>query len=692
MYTLKKYLRQMSPARAGLISTLLLVTTLLPGSMARAQESKAAEDSPGEGPYLGQEPPGLRPKPFAPGIVNTTGWGDAGRFSLDMKEFHVIRWRLKDGKRETASVTFKQTGTHWQELAMPDRASIPFISPDGKTMYLKSQYRERTAAGWSELKSMGASFEEIRIMSLAASARGMVVFDEIGTNGNGLLRYAQRQDGQWETPKPFGKEINTGTWNAHPYLAPDESYMLWDGERASGYGSSDIYISFRQPDGSWSEAINLGSWVNTEAEEGGPQITPDGKYLFFNRMVKPEAGDGEAQSDLFWVDAQLIDLLKARYLASQKEGQAAATIPAEDTLSFWDFPHLTEAYISTAPADLEDDTPVGELAPGGDRKAMIVQLAREIADHQHGNYDALLIAHKRKLVFESYYKKGRIDLPHGMSSAAKGITSLALGRAIQLGYLSMADLHKPLISFLDSLDLTKLVQGAELITLHKALTMRSGIRLSEEQRKAMEANPDQLRGQGQMQAWLEQSAPITEATQVYAYGSGPELVMQVIEAVVPGGAEQFIKTELLDQLGISNYSWRTGLSGLPEAGWRVSMTARDMLKWGRLILDQGRWQGEQLVPEGYIAKATSAITQPTEDWQPEAYRYGYFWYQTEIEVGDLRYPANMAWGGGGQHIITIEALDLVIAIQGHDRNDAIMTQVANTIVPAFAKEKEARQN
>ncbi|MTI30777.1 serine hydrolase [Xanthovirga aplysinae] len=264
-----------------------------------------------KGPYLGQKPPGLTPKAFAPGIVNTEDWGDAGGFSPDMNEFYVTRWR-HNGKRERKSVTFKKIDNRWHEIAVPDEAPNPYFSPDGKTLYFGKRYKERTKDGWSEMKSLGPSFEEIPIMGLTASRKGTLVFDEFTRDGNGILRYSRLVDGNREAPKVLGKEINTGKWNAHPFIAPDESYIMWDGERESGYGDSDIYISFRQKDGSWGKAINLGDKINTEAEEGGPKVTPDGKYLFFNRMVTPTIGDASPQSDLFWVDAQIIENLRSK--------------------------------------------------------------------------------------------------------------------------------------------------------------------------------------------------------------------------------------------------------------------------------------------------------------------------------------------------------------------------------------------
>lgn len=264
-----------------------------------------------QGPYLGQTPPGMTAKPFAPGIVNTEEWGDAGSFSPDMNEFFVNRWRWRNDKGERVSVIYRRVGDGWQQVSVPDAARKPFYAPDGKTRYYQAKYQERTADGWSEMKSLGPAFEAIHIMGLAASANGTLVLDERGSReGDGILRYSRLVDGQREDPKPLPREINTGTWNAHPYIAPDESYIMWDGERENGFGSNDLYISFRRADGSWGDAINLGDKVNTAAEEGGPQITPDGKFLLFNRMVPSVNGDGEAQSDLYWIDASFIETLR----------------------------------------------------------------------------------------------------------------------------------------------------------------------------------------------------------------------------------------------------------------------------------------------------------------------------------------------------------------------------------------------
>lgn len=82
--------------------------------------------------------------------------------------------------------------------------------------------------------------------------------------------------------------------------------MIWDGQREIRYGGADLYISFRQIDGSWGAAINLGDKINTEFSEAYGSVSSDGKYLFFHRAFGDDTGD------IFWVDAQVIEDLRSK--------------------------------------------------------------------------------------------------------------------------------------------------------------------------------------------------------------------------------------------------------------------------------------------------------------------------------------------------------------------------------------------
>ncbi len=141
-------------------------------------------------------------------------------------------------------------------------------------------------------------------MRVTASDKGTLVIDE--AQENSVLRISRIVDGVRQASKPLPKEINTGRYNAHPFIAQDESYIIWDGQRNSSDSNADLFISFRQKDGAWGQAIKLGGEINTPASEFAAQVTPDGKYLFFNRNIDKD------NVDTFWVDAKVIEKLRPK--------------------------------------------------------------------------------------------------------------------------------------------------------------------------------------------------------------------------------------------------------------------------------------------------------------------------------------------------------------------------------------------
>ncbi len=275
---------------------------------------------PLEGPYMGQTPPGMVAEPFAPGIISTKGWEVEGVFAPGMNEFYFTT-SPKEHFQATI-IGFRKENNIWRKYTEFRRRGETAFSPDGSRMLMAKGYKDRKGEGWSERKSLDSSFQEIQIMRLTASFKGTYVLDEVGMpNGDGIIRYSRLVNGQREVPRAFGKEINTGRMNAHPFIAPDESYLIWDGEREEGFGDSDLYISFRQQDGSWGPAINMGEAVNTDKWEAYASVTSDGKYMLFNRGVDPDNDN----TDIYWVDTKIIENLRPNHI-SQNDTPSLYTI------------------------------------------------------------------------------------------------------------------------------------------------------------------------------------------------------------------------------------------------------------------------------------------------------------------------------------------------------------------------------
>lgn len=289
------------------MKSILASTFLILSASMMSGGGHAGDKLPGvTGPYLGQTPPGETPEPFAPGIVVTDGWEYGLTFMPGLNEAYYLRNNAETDEHEV--VRLERMNGAWHKKVVSPRQGQPVISPDGKTMHLGRRYRKRSAGGWSEVKILPAPFSDALIMRMSSSENGTLYFDTYDENNEAFpIRFSKLVDGKREAPQALGAAINSGTYISHPFIAPDESYLIWDAKRDGGYGDSDLYISYRQSDGSWGEAINLGDKINTDAWEAAAGVTPDGKYLFFNRNINPDNYDNV---DIFWVNAGFIEALR----------------------------------------------------------------------------------------------------------------------------------------------------------------------------------------------------------------------------------------------------------------------------------------------------------------------------------------------------------------------------------------------
>lgn len=291
-----------------LSASILLAASVLAVNVSAQTQS---EFPPLEGPYMGQTPPGLTAEPFAPGIISKDGWELEGVFAADMTEFYFTSKRKPSPDAEDRKITvvgFRQKDNVWHKYTEFRRNGEVTFSPDGQRMHMAEGYKDRIGEGWSERKGLGPMFEreDWGIMRLSASAKGTYVFDDYKSGD--MIRISTVKNGKRQAPVKMGPMVNTGEYTAHPYIAPDESYLIWDSEREGGYGGSDLYISFKQKEGAWGPAINMGETVNSDKWDAYASVTPDGKYILFNRGIDDEGNN----VDIYWVDAKIIETLRPK--------------------------------------------------------------------------------------------------------------------------------------------------------------------------------------------------------------------------------------------------------------------------------------------------------------------------------------------------------------------------------------------
>ena len=157
------------------------------------------------------------------------------------------------------------------------------LTPDGQ--YYEDIYISTKVNGkWSSPKGIGGNINtEQHEASIGLSVDGqqlLIYRDDNKKDGN---IYISTLNGDvWSEPEKLGSTVNTKYRESHASLSADGKSLYLASARPGGYGGMDIYVVKKLPNGEWSEAQNLGPNVNTEYDEDGPFIHPDGVTLFFS--------------------------------------------------------------------------------------------------------------------------------------------------------------------------------------------------------------------------------------------------------------------------------------------------------------------------------------------------------------------------------------------------------------------------
>ncbi len=271
-----------------------------------------------DAPYLGQTPPGAVPVLFAPGIVSSAkSYEFAVTFTPDGREMYFTR-RPDGGRNAIMVCRWGNDGWTAPEEAGFSRgypSNEPFVTPDGRRLYFGSarprpgqaqpEYGiwsvERAADGaWGEPGYHGPG------MYVSATRDGdlyMTDVTAIVSQDRPVVVYPKSGEG-WGAPRRVGGGVNAPTNADHAFVAPDGSYILFDSSGRPGAqgGEGDLHVCFREADGSWSEAYNLGDAINTPGTNFCPSVSPDGKYIFYSM-----------NRDIYWVSAKALDGPRAEH-------------------------------------------------------------------------------------------------------------------------------------------------------------------------------------------------------------------------------------------------------------------------------------------------------------------------------------------------------------------------------------------
>lgn len=275
----------------------------------------ACSENPKSNIFFSESLPTDVPIPFKLDLVPVGMLIHSGIFSPNLEQYY---YTLSDQNffQFTVKMIYKK-GNEWSKPVNAffnseyNEHGMNF-SPDGQYLYFSSTrptgidgipetwhiWRSHKINGeWSEAEFIDIPNLRQRLVSHPTiSNDGSIYFHSGTTNYADLeLFYAQQVDGKFQEAIKLPPEVNIKPSLCTPYIAPDESYIIFE-------GTTVLYISFKDENGKWKEAKALDDAINKNGR-GNPYITPDEKYLFFAAGVEPNPNEKWA---VYWVSTESV--------------------------------------------------------------------------------------------------------------------------------------------------------------------------------------------------------------------------------------------------------------------------------------------------------------------------------------------------------------------------------------------------
>jgi CubicO group peptidase (beta-lactamase class C family) len=326
----------------------------------------------------------------------------------------------------------------------------------------------------------------------------------------------------------------------------------------------------------------------------------------------------------------------------------------------------------------DDGLKVADLSSAKCDKEALRQLVVKLKDGEFGTVCSLLIAKGDRLLLEQYFGDANIDKLHPARSHTKSVTSYAVGKAIEQGKIESVD--DPILKYLPEVDTSKVVPGVEKITIKDCLTMSAGLRGSKQNRQPKGLKKDAV-VPWILEDWTEERVT-GERRFNYSY-SDPIIISHVLFNATGKTIEEMAVAHFFQPMGIKKHKFRTFGNGLTNPIDNMELRSRDLLKLGLLTLNEGAWNGKQLLNKAYIDEATSAHATVNKNES-----YGYFWWVNRIEVNGKSYEVKTAFGAGGQMIYVMPEFDMVVVFTAEKADKKkLLALLQDTIVPAFLVEE-----
>jgi len=320
-------------------------------------------------------------------------------------------------------------------------------------------------------------------------------------------------------------------------------------------------------------------------------------------------------------------------------------------------------YEYSVPEQLNDGWECGEPESVGIDRTVVARFLDEVSEGTFGDVHGFLLIRHNTLVFEEYFARqgewhGELinsvfrNRRHHLASITKSITSALVGIAIDRGLIT--SVQEPIITYLPA-HAELLRNGKEAITLEHLLTMSSGLMRPRDDGLLARLNENVV-------GYVLNQPLVSEPGRRFVYSNGSAAVVgAVLENATGRTVESFAEECLFGPLGITDHPWTSCPDGTVETDGGLAMRPRDLARIGQFFLQQGRWNDTQVVPADWVAESTrQRVTYSAGGLMG----YGYFWMQMQAPFNDTTVSCFCHAGDGGQQLLIIPELDLVMVLTG----------------------------
>lgn len=341
-------------------------------------------------------------------------------------------------------------------------------------------------------------------------------------------------------------------------------------------------------------------------------------------------------------------------------------------------------YVYHAPLSLDDGWHTATLEEANIDRPALERFMQKLMEMPMDSTDApqihgVLIARRGKLVLEEYFHGEHRDKLHPTRSAAKSVTAVIVGAAIQAG--APLNLSSPVYQVMNGgSSPADLDPQKRTMTLEHLLTMSAGY-FCDDTNEDAPGNEDKMWNQTEEPDFYRYTLKVPLATPpgenaVYCSAS-PNLALGMV-----GHATGEFPIYSFDRLvggpmKINRSLWPLDHAGNPYGGGGVLFLPRDFMKFGQLMLNGGTWEGRRILSREFVARATARL------YHLRKIYYGYLWWGEDYPYKNRTVQAFRAAGAGGQLVTVIPELDLVVAIYAGNYNSRIQLSWTQHIVPRF---------